>query len=158
MKIKLFISDYHRILQVETGMNEEAKVEPTSPVSALLLDTGQTNTEHEGASPSVGFQCQLCPRVFNRKYRLNEHVQSIHMGNLFKCDYCTKEFTTATGLANHTKAHTGNFKYCCEQCGAGFVYKPQFVAHVNRHNAVRAEKCEKCGKGFFSNANRSQHQ
>lgn len=53
-----------------------------------------------------GFPCTLCERVFNRKSRLEAHMNNIHDPTAaFACDLCNKRFKREEDLKRHQKVH-----------------------------------------------------
>eukprot|EP00088_Acartia_fossae_P016198 TRINITY_DN19058_c0_g2_i4.p1 TRINITY_DN19058_c0_g2~~TRINITY_DN19058_c0_g2_i4.p1 ORF type:complete len:217 (-),score=29.43 TRINITY_DN19058_c0_g2_i4:123-773(-) len=58
---------------------------------------------HDGVRP---FKCEMCPRTYITKNRLNKHVKT-HTER-FTCDICNKSFKSNHWLKHHKMLHTGS--------------------------------------------------
>ena len=65
---------------------------------------------HIQSHSEVHHLCSLCVNMFELKWLLNRHIQSVHKGvKIFKCIRCDKSFRDKYGLTRHiSEGHRGN--------------------------------------------------
>jgi KRAB domain-containing zinc finger protein len=52
---------------------------------------------------NVGFNCDLCRKVFSSKQSLSNHLLLHNDERRFGCDVCDKKFVSSGALHNHKK-------------------------------------------------------
>lgn len=87
-----------------------------------------------------------CPKTFNRKARLEEHLRSHTNSRIFKCghDGCGKDFLRETHLKHHVKsAHTNIRDYKCtwEGCDKSFATGTRLRRHFQAHEGQEKYRC-----------------
>ena len=56
------------------------------------------------SSAEAQFSCDKCSKIFKRKYKLQNHIDSVHEGiKKHQCDICGKKFTSAITVRDHVK-------------------------------------------------------
>lgn len=101
------------------------------------------------------FQCQQCPRQFERRSHYRYHVKIHHGPREFKCQICNKAFVSRGALTTHGRIHSGEKPYECETCGRRFNVNSNLLAHVPKCTGTLPFKCSDCDKAF---ATRSLYQ
>lgn len=87
-----------------------------------------------------------CPKSFNRKARLTEHLRSHTNTRIFKCPHtgCTKDFLRDSHLKHHVKsAHTDVRDYVCswDGCGKSFATGTRLRRHEAAHEGKEKWRC-----------------
>jgi hypothetical protein len=101
------------------------------------------------------FSCPHCDLKFDKKTKMNSHMQGVHSEEYFKgekkylCDKCDKKFYTAGKLICHkTFNHTTKF-HVCEHCGKSHktntLLRKHMIYHHEKHGLFI---CDTCGKEF----------
>ncbi|XP_044267714.1 zinc finger protein 484-like [Tribolium madens] len=105
---------------------------------------------HSNASPRFICPVLNCPKMFNRKQSLHNHIASIHSEKRnFLCNICGASFKNRDNLRYHMKKHTGA-PHLCTYCGRTFMQAGHLKYHMWRHTGEKPYKCNKCHKGFVS--------
>lgn len=111
------------------------------------------NSEHATAP----FQCQECPRQFQRRSHFHYHVKIYHGPREFKCQICDKAFVSRGALTTHARIHSGEKPYACETCGRRFNVNSNLLAHVPKCTGTLPFKCDMCNKPFATKALHQTH-
>ncbi|KAJ8908163.1 hypothetical protein NDN08_008257 [Rhodosorus marinus] len=132
--------------------NDESKTEPN------LLNTEEVSSDFRGSSSD---QCPICGAAFRRKYEMQRHYRTVHLGERkFACEYCGNKFIHKSHLRVHiSSVHEGIAEEKCQQCGKGFATKAKLNRHVLAvHEKQRIHGCEECGKKFFQRSDLKKHR
>ncbi|XP_052742102.1 zinc finger protein 846 isoform X2 [Bicyclus anynana] len=129
-------------------------------------------------STSATHKCQLCCKVFTRKFNYKLHLKR-HSGErewqcarcgaatltrvlalrhcspgarrLCPAAGCGSSFTSATNLNIHIRRHNGERPYSCAECGKSFGSKNILSDHIRVHTGVKPYLCATCGRRFATN-------
>jgi zinc finger and BTB domain-containing protein 48 len=100
------------------------------------------------------FQCQKCPKSFEKQQSLYQHEQ-IHKPKV-KCEVCSKKFSKRS-LKDHLQRHKNIKEFNCDYCSAGFVTKGDLTQHMWKHRSVKRFDCTQCNRGFNGNRDFKVH-
>ena len=67
----------------------------------------------------------------------------------FKCNVCLKLFSRKFHLINHYRTHTGEKPFACQVCDKKFALKCALVRHQLDHSDLKPFKCSICPEGRF---------
>ena len=104
-----------------------------------------------------------CPKTFNRKARLDEHLRSHTNTRPFKCPHCPKDFLRDTHLKHHVKsAHSDIRDYTCSYhgCGKNFATGTRLRRHEATHAGHDKYRCtgyEGCNQTFRKRETLNRH-
>ena len=93
------------------------------------------------------YQCDICQKVFSRKWSLTRH-KKVH-SNLKKyiCVTCGRRFNRKDNLSHHQAVHNKEKPYCCTKCDKKFSRASKLARHQEIHNVGLPYKCPVCEKG-----------
>ena len=100
--------------------------------------------EVEKQTKKFNFQCHKCPKNFEEKDAITDHVTSEHSKII--CDVCGKLFDQISALKSHFSDDHLTENVLCEKCDKIFLTKEL----LNEHKLMVHEdaKCVKCEKTF----------
>lgn len=108
----------------------------------------------------VGYKCDVCCKIFAKKYNLTAHQKALHSPCPKKhvCDVCGKEFAFKSNYNTHKYTHMDiprNFK--CSKCTSAFKNARGLKNHLKTHDTNKNYVCEVCGKKFTTTINLKNH-
>ncbi|KAJ8902744.1 hypothetical protein NDN08_006064 [Rhodosorus marinus] len=145
-------------LSVECG-DDRLSIESLSENSGLLESPSAPNSPKLEKSGDEQL-CSECGARFKRKYELNRHFQSVHVGvRKHACDICLKYFTQASHVRVHIETvHNKTKTSECDLCGQSFGTKHKLVRHKRSvHERLRPHACTICGAAYFQNSDLRRH-
>jgi len=80
------------------------------------------------------FQCVKCPKYFDKKPMLDEHVKAAHC---YKCTKCRQKFDTQEALNTHMRTHFVK----CDKCNFAAESKQKVLEHKKEAHNFRCSKC-----------------
>ena len=121
------------------------------------IGTLQGNIQSCYIDNQLHHKCQICAKVFKRKFQLTEHMRT-HTGNLpYKCTHCPKSFARKVSLKDHLNLHAGIKPYLCNLCQKAFARRVSLNVHIKAHSASKVFKCEICEKSFTKKVHLADH-
>jgi KRAB domain-containing zinc finger protein len=142
---------------IENNINKEPEVEfvlilPLRQVKVEKVEEEKVHSETQ--SNEKKFQCQQCPKSFEKRKNLYMHERS-HSRKV-KCYICSKE-VKRTRLKVHLKRHETIDKFKCDHGSAGFVTKSELTQHMKIHRSDKKFNCAQCQRGYNSGYNFKVH-
>ncbi|XP_005108373.1 uncharacterized protein LOC101848073 [Aplysia californica] len=101
----------------------------------IISDFNSKTQQQDGLQPSE-FPCNLCNKVFQKKYLLVRHMNVHSQERPFSCDVCGRAYKDTSSLRRHLLVHQGIKDHICPVCGKDFFYSDSLKRHMNG----------KCGK------------
>ena len=81
------------------------------------------------------YKCETCLKSFKKRYRLKNHIETVHNSVRYICEYCAKLYKSKTALDTHKRIkHTHKAIYCCKVCNKNFMDKHLYVGHISKHD------------------------
>ena len=107
--------------------------------------------------PQGEFVCETCGKVFEVKFKLDEHFNRVHQIGNFPCNECDQVFHRKCQLHTHKESHRPVKEIACEVCGK-LINKRLYNAHLKYHGP-RKQKCsvDGCTKMYFSKTAVAHH-
>jgi hypothetical protein len=119
----------------------------------------------ENISKKFEAQCQLCGKLFNKKFNFQRHLRTHILQNLnqnektdvnnslfYECQKCFRKFNELKQLKNHqSKWHDLNDLNCeyCPNTSIKFTEKLDFLKHLNKMHSVKFKfQCNICFRCF----------
>lgn len=112
------------------------------------------NTHKKSAS-----LCPECGKLFDARFKLTQHMITIHNAEPVKCEVCGKVLKTKKILNEHMKTHLKSEvglripQAICPQCGLGLAQKGSLARHIllvhEKHKIVPSDKtytCQECSE------------
>ena len=130
---KKAVKEHKRYNHASEEEKEKMRVkcpEPGCNFSNIRKD--KVDVHHKRTHQNVkNFQCSHCGDAFFLRYRMEEHVNGIHLGlKPYKCDLCG--FCTAYKNVHkeHKRVAHGNQRYDCPYCNHTAKYKGNLTKHM----------------------------
>lgn len=108
--------------------------------------------------------CEYCSAIFDHEKRLNDHIQTKHLGLIHTCKVCSKTLKTEETLRIHLRLHNIETYKTCEFCGKQYPRLPGLMAHMrSKHPDNVPEKyrisfsCLHCGSNFTRSTTLRRH-
>ena len=135
----------------------------TLVIEYYSLSINQYNIRHLTMNNSNNlFNCEYCPKMFQRKSTLKSHQQS-HVTEIMgkiKCSQCESKLSNKNSLAVHYRNKHSAFPavFPCEICWVPRSSKQQLVDHMNSIHTKSVEyPCQVCQKVFYTKLNLKKH-
>ncbi|XP_049893940.1 zinc finger protein 771-like, partial [Epinephelus moara] len=122
--------------------HHESEMNSNSPHTSAVINL---NT---GKKP---LKCDVCGKVFERKSKLQRHLNSHTSEKPFSCKTCGKRFSDTSALNTHIRTHTGEKPYLCKTCGKRFSDASVLKRHMTIHTGEKPYTCKVCGRAFRRN-------
>ncbi|XP_017491877.1 PREDICTED: transcription factor grauzone-like [Rhagoletis zephyria] len=104
---------------------------------------------HKHDDPEI-FKCQACHKICADQKALSQHVANCHADKIFSCDLCPKKFARKRRLEIHRNIHTpmNERNFICEQCpNRRYSCNASLRRHIGRvHHRKSFFVCHVCGK------------
>uniref|UniRef100_A0A182MQD8 Transcription factor grauzone n=1 Tax=Anopheles culicifacies TaxID=139723 RepID=A0A182MQD8_9DIPT len=117
--------------------------------------TKYTIEDHKRSVHSARFVCEHCPKTFNSRFRLlqhmEEHDESLRNSTSVPCTICGQVMRDKYILTRHIKLmHTVQPSVSCTTCGKTFKCKRNLSVHMTNvcMEPTRLFPCTICGKEF----------
>ncbi len=96
-------------------------------------------------------KCEIinCGKSFSEKYRLILHLMTHTKDFPFKCDACDNSFKTQSELKDHKNEHIGETPYKCDECSDQFTKQDALYRHKLRSHGNKRFSCQDCNLQFF---------
>ncbi|KAM7358018.1 uncharacterized protein ACRADG_003137 [Cochliomyia hominivorax] len=104
------------------------------------------------------YECDECGKQFRIRMRLNEHKLRHSKEKKFKCEICELACCTKQDLNLHMRHHTNDRRFQCSMCPKAFVRSSDLKIHVRVHTGEKPYVCDICHKCFRANQNLSVHK
>ena len=100
-----------------------------------------------------------CTKSFKRNPDLKRHDKFVHLNvRDFQCEKCPKKFNKKSNLRVHMKMHSDERPLACDTCDHRFKHKHALDAHMKRHAAETSFHCDRCVKWFRSQSRLQIHK
>ncbi|XP_034249264.1 uncharacterized protein LOC117650080 [Thrips palmi] len=139
---------------------QECSNSDASSTFSITQAPPQLDSSDKIVSSSPLFKCTVCPKEFNRKFNLREHMTNCHqdMPPRFSCEHCLKRFKSKNKLRLHVATHTEEPNLACRTCGKRFYRTDLLRTHEATHTGNKPFSCEVCARRFATQSMLRSHQ
>ena len=129
----------------------------------LILKFKYLFTDAPGSSnyKTQEYQCQQCPKRYNRKNNLNYHVTMKHTGihkrKRYECFECGKQFHYNSHLKQHENIHLKIKPHGCPHCDMRFARSDGLKRHIRTYTGEKPHGCPHCDMKFSTSRNFKVH-
>ena len=102
--------------------------------------------------------CNICEKRFATKFRLNEHINAVHMENSKRkiCSKCPKVFNNLVNYSQHYRiSHKNSELVLCNICNKEFAGNPKLKEHTRKNH--QKLNCNKCNNNYSTKASLNRH-
>ena len=114
---------------------EDRETESDPNVDNKQIDKSKDSTDKKDV-----INCRECEGIFSDKRSLNIHIKEQHPKR-FKCTNCDKIFDSRWRLENHMQEHETRMEFKCDQCNKEFYLKWRLDKHVRGHGETDQKFC-----------------
>jgi len=183
----LLCHEHTRSLIMQATVCESTTMKNLCDANANATDKSQPAQIHEAKrisshvedQPVESFQCDMCPRSFDAKIKLQRHVSyhKKHHQEMFHCGRCSQFFLKWSTWKTHENMHRRfdarkrqdavsmpvTSDYACSRCYRRFDCRFMLEHHEKSHVAVDKRKsrvfcCSHCSRTFASSALLREHE
>ncbi|XP_072764485.1 uncharacterized protein [Anoplolepis gracilipes] len=87
------------------------------------------------------FKCTICNRPFRDKFRLRDHILTVHENNKpHQCDICGRRFLYLHNMTMHRTIHFG---HKCSYCDTVLKKKEDLIKHIQQSHSLEPDAVEK---------------
>ena len=139
----LFKTKFKRYLISHTGKEHPAMKVQCEECGYVGSEAGlkQHKIKHKGET----YACDQCAYQTTIKYRLNEHIKTMHDIEYIYCDECIFRTKRTSNLTTHVEIEHNGIRFTCEYCGLEFKKHSRFKDHklsVHEGNQYQCEECD----------------
>lgn len=118
----------------------------------------QRHLEDNHDVAKLEYPCNVCGKIYNRKYALSRHLKKSHMEERhFQCDICPYNAFSNAELTMHMIKHNGKRIFECKVCKKAYARKKTLKEHMRIHNNDRRFTCSVCGQAFIQKCSLKGH-
>ena len=103
-------------------------ITPPPPPTPVSVPSSKPTTP---SSPSSGFPCDVCGKVFRKKFLLVRHMNVHSVERPYICGQCGRAYKDTSSLKRHCLVHRGVKDFVCPDCGKAFFYSDTLKRHRN---------------------------
>lgn len=121
--------------RVHTCASEKTKF--NCRVCNISFDNGDSFSGHNKDSHGIEHKCKTCDKIFNTKYRLEQHILTVHEKKRFKCDQCPRKYARPSLLKYHKKV-VHSEEVICELCHKASKNKLALLMHKRTYHGTKS--------------------
>lgn len=154
LNVTAFFSSSHQSTPIKVERNATGEKDVIRPVKRRKLVS---------ASAIIGFDCDLCAKIFVTKRNLNLHKKRHLNKPKIECEICGKQYASKCALNEHLIRHNPHeyIRYRCDQpkCNGKFYYKWRYDAHKKLQHFKNPDnfRCEFCNRSLATTFSLSRH-